>query len=359
MTSACNCCDDPPCPTPELEFLSLSGYVACPTFLNPADGQYYDTLETTNIEGVTEKTTWGKNLAGECEATTICSGGWTETTDFDNWRCSTAGGGVPVSIHRTGEFVVQYGFFDALNPCDLGCQASGTKTLAVSTYDVEEIESFTCTETADPECAFDYNDISCPEGSFGWGSESACGEEFPADDDTTTRVPPLAAAEVSSYSNEAPLVFPEWHTWDTPPEEWLDGQGDLDFAQKSDDLIRVRVKWRVKNLPSGTCYLRVWIQKTFTPAPDPDAPFGTPDPPPVITILDPIEWIGEGTPCFEFPLLSASDAANTIHTAEVLNPDPSTNGIDTFAILKWACVPDYVPEIDNPAKPNGYPNLIV
>jgi hypothetical protein len=355
MNSACNCCAQPPCPTPTLEFLSLNGYVPCPIFLNPADGQYYDTITETNVDNSTTATTAAKDLAGDCVTTVICSGGWTEETVYDNWRC--AGG---VSIHRTGTFTLVHGYTDPLDPCALVCEASGTVNWAVSEWGVADPESYNCTETIDPECETSYNVIDCPEGAFTYGAESSCpsGEGFPADNDVYTRTPPYGSTEATGYSNEADLEFPAWHTWDTPDEELLDGQGRTGVAAKHNGKVVSRVKWRVRNLPSGTCYLRVWIKKTFMPDPADPVPGMPPPPPPVpvITILEPAVWEGEGTPCFEFPLLGAGDPDNTIFTPEVLNPDPTLDGTETFELIKWACVPDYEPEIDNPAKPNGYPN---
>lgn len=105
-----------------------------------------------------------------------------------------------------------------------------------------------------------------------------------------------------------------------------------------------RTKWRVVHEPTGLCYLRVWLQKRFTPE------GGGAD---VITPLTPYEWTGTGTPCFTEPMLPPNAEENIVRSSPTEEIEPSTDGTTVIEILKWSCVPGYTPPDDGSA--NGYP----
>ena len=152
-------------------------------------------------------------------------------------------------------------------------------------------------------------------------------------------------------------VFPTYPSWGgVQPLE--PGQGYGQIAQRDDGCaVRTltRLQWRIRHLPTGTCYLKAWIRKTFTPAPT-DPPTV---PPPAPTITDEIyEWQGTGNPCLT-ALSDAADAESQMITGSVNDLDaPATAGTTTVMVLKYSCVEGYEPDIsdDENPQPNGYPD---
>jgi len=165
----------------------------------------------------------------------------------------------------------------------------------------------------------------------------------------------LVGQTTTTYSSENPweltssliartiAALPDWGGWD----EW--GAGDyLDVIRSLSPApieysysIR-RIKWRIQHYPTGTCYLKVWLQKRFED--------GIGDP--VLTPLAPYTWTATGNPCFPDPTKEPYDDANLLLTEEQEEDEPSTNGITTIEIVKFSCVEGYEPA---DGQPNGFP----
>jgi len=107
-------------------------------------------------------------------------------------------------------------------------------------------------------------------------------------------------------------------------------------------------KWRIAHPPSGTCYLKVWLQQVETPE----------NGSPTITALDPYEWTGTGNPCLSDDTLAVDHEDNKVTGDETEIGIPTEDGTITVEIVKYSCVPGYEPDISDPAnpQPNGYPD---
>jgi hypothetical protein len=90
--------------------------------------------------------------------------------------------------------------------------------------------------------------------------------------------------------------------------------------------------------------MKVWLRKVFTPDGGGD---------PVITLLDPYEWTGTGSPCLADTTKVFSATENKITGSETTENEPTENGTTIVEIVKWSCVPGYIPPDDGSA--NGYP----
>jgi hypothetical protein len=205
----------------------------------------------------------------------------------------------------------------------LDCTWSGTHELTID-------------GVVDPYNSGDWNDVCyCFSGGC------------PYDDATET---------VVTYENEVlecDVTLPSFPAWpEDRGEEWggfESGQGEScsAFRDWSEGLISKyerKIKWRLAHDPTGTCYLKVWLQKRFTPE------GGGAD---TITALTPYEWTGTGNPCFAEALLPPDDAANRIASSPTEEGVPAADGTTTIEIVKWSCVSGYTPPDDGSA--NGYP----
>jgi hypothetical protein len=107
-------------------------------------------------------------------------------------------------------------------------------------------------------------------------------------------------------------------------------------------------KWRLAHEPTGSCYLKVWLQKRFSPE------GGSSD---TITPLTAYEWTGTGNPCFAEALLPPDDLANLIASSPTEESVPATDGTTTIEIVKYSCVEGYEPDITDPEnpQPDGFP----
>lgn len=143
--------------------------------------------------------------------------------------------------------------------------------------------------------------------------------------------------------------YPGWLS-DSPPA-LTPGQGRLLSAENSRDCETIthrKLKYRVRHLPTGTCYLKVWISKVFTPS------GGSPGAPTITTY----EWSGTDNPCLTVRIDPVNADSQKINGGETDVPVPSSPGVTTVSILKYSCVPGYEPDISeegNP-QPNGFPD---
>jgi hypothetical protein len=127
--------------------------------------------------------------------------------------------------------------------------------------------------------------------------------------------------------------------------DWNDTAGSFRNLSTDESSYSIRRgKWRLKHAPSGTCYLKVWLQRRF-------APEGGGSP--TLTPITAYEWTGTGNPCLADAEKSVSDPDNQIVSSATEEMEPGTDGTVTIEIVKYSCVPGYTPPDDGSA--NGYP----
>jgi hypothetical protein len=127
------------------------------------------------------------------------------------------------------------------------------------------------------------------------------------------------------------------------PESWNGGSAFRNLSPDESSYSIRRMKWRMKHQPSGTCYLKVWLQKKFVPESGST----------VITPLTPYEWTGTGNPCLPDPEKTYTHPDNAILGTETEEQEPATDGTVTIEIVKWSCVEGYEP---GSGEPNGFPS---
>jgi hypothetical protein len=164
---------------------------------------------------------------------------------------------------------------------------------------------------------------------------------------------------VVEYSKPTPICeieLPEFAAWpEDRGEEWggfESGQSNSCSAFKDweENLLSKaerKIKWRVAHPPTGTCYLKAWINTRFRPKGG--AEDGTDD----TVTPSTYEWTGTGNPCLTDPTKSVDDEANMIRSTPTEIGVPATNGTTTVEILKFSCLSGYTPPDDGSA--NGYP----
>jgi len=175
---------------------------------------------------------------------------------------------------------------------------------------------------------------------------------------TSTRVP-ASAAQTITYSDEVTesdcvLQFPEYPAFlSDSSAALLAGQSRSSSSYRSwtnGGLTKTerKSKYRMRHLPTGTCYLKVWISTIFTPL------NGTPEAP----VITSYTWTGSGNPCLTVPNDPVNADSQKINgsTTEVL--PPATNGTKEVTILKWSCVEGYEPDVSDPdnKQDNGFPD---
>jgi len=296
--SACNCCSEPPC---DGDFLiqadQVSGYKdRCGVM---------EFIESTPPKKYL-KSNWSSTSSGpSCNDTTSTLG--SATYDRDTCVCtgsdSRNGGGGRNSHDGCGSF-----FFGA------GClQCSGTGTVYSNTA-TATTKSYTGSYTSDS--------VSC----------SASGSSTLSDEYTDEMLTEDAEASMPDFD-----------------DDWNDGAWSFRFLTQ-DNLTLRKAKWRIRHLPTGSCYLKVWYRTRFREGPsDPWSNHGADQS---------YVWNGEGNPCLIDPSKGYSHADNYIFSEPEVIPYPEENGENHIEIRKWSCVKGYEPEISDPSnpQPNGYPD---
>ncbi len=276
----------------------------------------------------------------------------------------------------------------SVNSSDDGCSLSDTRTLTSSTsadcintsvYSGSGNFSSTNSEGQTTSSAWSYDSAGNRVYSSGSGSGS-CGTTEPI---FTRSIP---ANTPDSYTQsmvrlECPLSFAAYPPWDTEylgdpnppflPDQWRgeawaykswgkkspDGEAPAnELGYSKDDR---KLKYRIRHLPTGTCYLKIWIRRETRIYADASAS------PPIVgstTISDTetYEWIATGNPCFPDPAKGRRDLRfQSIFSDPVEVLPPASNGIIFVSILKWSCVAGYNPDRSDPDnnQPNGYPDL--
>jgi hypothetical protein len=401
---ACDCCEQPPCAEPTLEFISTSAtcdaepcgeadptVIADPEADPPVPARYCKVITTEHGdgEGTTTKTYTLDEETGVCSV--VCGGEFTHrigevsfssTTEYGDppqrretrtFNCRSDSGGIRTVYNEDCSVTVtllpcssESSTSDTFDPGSAWCRADGA-----SGREYAEAAGMTL---------YDRDFCTRPEPEPGDTIEE-CYCVCPCDDGEPVATTP----DVVTYTEcaEVPpctLTFPPYPEWlathteapvtdpPTAPPTLLDGQGfsstafrewNADGTQKTER----KIKWRLVHPPTGTCYLKVWVRMTFTPVAPPDPPVTDPPTPPTPrtppTITEEIyEWSGTGNPCFTIPLEPVTAVGNIIHGAATEIGVPESNGETAVEILKFSCVEGYEPNIDDPdnKQPNGFPD---
>lgn len=337
----CNCCEEPPIDAPELEIIGVSA--SCETAC--AAGAI-----TTNFSGGKIKTeTYSidpENLTGPCDYESEFSGGYVRTsstvaTGSEPGDCSGSSTIVlTVTFLANGaESRVWSGSGSFSRGVDEDSETASFTINADGSVDYGGGPEFTCfggvttiTYVPDPEIETTIDSTR---------TAAACVLEFPeypdflGTDEPVTLLPGQSTSAAGALRNWSEAEEP------TPGNPYV-------TAAEGASKDETKIKWRMKHLPPITCYLKVWLEKTFTPA-------GMPAETPVEVTY---EWIGTGNPCLNDPALPVNDPNNYIFgdATEIL--PPATNGLTVIEILKFSCVQGYEPDIsdtENP-QPNGFPD---
>ncbi|HEY8898865.1 MAG TPA: hypothetical protein VIM61_00420 [Chthoniobacterales bacterium] len=131
---------------------------------------------------------------------------------------------------------------------------------------------------------------------------------------------------------EAEEHFPDFGAWG-------DGEASASFARFGiASFSATKAQYKIVHPPSPTCYLKVWLQETYTPG------YGDP----VVTNLTPYVWQATSNPC-----VPVEEWETPIETGEEDIELPAETGARTIAILAYSFLPDYDPVADG--GPNGFP----
>jgi hypothetical protein len=169
--------------------------------------------------------------------------------------------------------------------------------------------------------------------STSWGYEWDWSEEFSgAFDNGSESVTFSDEVTLASVKAEAEEHFPDFGAWG-------DGEASASFARFGvASFSATKAQWKIVHPPSPTCYLKVWLQETYTPG------YGDP----VVTNLTPYVWQATGNPC-----VPVEEWETPIETGEEDVELPTETGTRTIAILAYSFLPDYDPVADG--GPNGFP----
>lgn len=350
---ACYCCEEPPCAEPVLECRSV-GYEYCGVHSEdyPTDQVIYTVESYTYYDGHTSVRTYARNATtGACESSMVCAGSVVTVVEQDFYRCYS-GDGFPYpafEYHYIETYTITL-TYNADCTSTTTCTGGGSWTTTCLDCDPPAPEY-----EAEHSGSWSMNTDCTGEGSVGGeytGYMYFCAGK-PDDVNTTTVTPEPLEEETVVYTVPATAVFPEYGLWSgetgTAPPALKTGEsrGTACGASRSFDG-ESKCEWRVKHEPSGTCYLKAWIKKTFTPA------VGAP----TVTDVTPYEWTGAGNPCLADPELAVDHADNLIKGTATEEAAPATNGVTTFQLTKYSCVSGYEPDISDPEnpQPNGFPD---
>lgn len=413
MNSACDCCAAPPCLTPTLGCISVSAkcdpaqcfFWAPADPANPSGPEKKYSSKTTDNGGLLQTLT--KTVAtehtpavaatettaavdevniGDCILSVICSGSITETEILTLSATASTPPGVQGSQTITTTETLD-------EDCVSHYAYAGSATISIYAQDLDAegnpigdgeptLKTFTSTLSGVDQMVWSNGDIIL---LLKYGS--VFGGYWLYDLEESRELPPPRVGETrygGAIDKECDLAFEKWPAWPVavtePPTEQpplKSGQGRdcggfRDWSEATEDppveagAIRSekKFKWRVTHLPTGTCYLKVWVTTTFTPTPPPDPPLTDPVTPPTPptppTVSPPVtyEWIGTGNPCLAVPLASASAENQQINGTENMVDVPAADGITTVQVLKYSCVQGYEPDKSDPEnlQPDGYPN---
>lgn len=300
-----NCCGDPPCPDPAIECDSISATKskAAPCgYLNPDDGLYY----ATKTEHYTRH--WTQSLPDPGGQEIVCH--------FDYSKVSQKS--------------------DSSGPC--------VETIAWSG---------SCYYTVDPTDEYgDTTHVSAtvnPDGSWtGTREFTRAGGEMESSPHnspcctggtetlTTTYTDQVTAESTASLISRTVAALPNY------PDAWTGSCSSYRNLSPDESSYSLRrIKWRVKHSPTGTCYLKVWLQTRFVPEEGGD---------PILTPLEPYTWSLAGNPCLPDPTKGPGHDENLIRSEVSEEQEPGTDGTISIEIIKFSCDPTYTPPDDGSAN---------
>jgi len=355
--SACDCCNQPPCPTPTLEFISVSANCETTCATGEIEWNLQGKIQTTTITLVD----------GECKIEESCSGSRSITYDSSgSTGGSTAGEG---TCSGSDTFTETTSFDD---DCEGTIICSGSGNYTTTTYSGSGVSNTQVVAwTINADCSTTYSD---GEGYAICPTSTVVTQSPPAGTASTVTsslvklectLPPYPAYPAFFNSWESPPAlllgqgrFPtakrDWNAFvaRVPIDPTLNGGDSIDGVQVDAGSTKMerKIKYRICHWPSGTCYLKVWISTIFTPLD------GTPEAP----VITSYTWTGTGNPCLTVPNdpVNADSQKINSSTTEVL--PPATNGTKEVTILKWSCVNGYEPDVSDPdnKQNNGFPDPI-
>ncbi len=264
-------------------------------------GEWDGHVSTPPKKYLTQTRTSSSNGTGTCGPDETLS-----TMGVDNYDRTTgvctgydSRNGGSGSDHRDG--CGQWFFFADCEPCGNGLP------------DPDYHESYTNTTFSYTETLFDSHHtppIAC----------SSSGSVTMSNENTTEQV-----------ISDTEAALPAWPDWSTA------GSLTTAFRDLSTDETNYsirRIRWKVRHYPTGTCYMKVWLQSTFHPDSGSD----------VVTDLEPYIWTGSQTPrCLPDASKSITDVANRIDSTETEEDEPSIDGTVTISIAKYSFLDGYTP----------------
>ncbi len=318
VVSACNCCWQPPCPSPYVECDSVSASKSKPSVCG---------FSHEGKKWLVRTTTWDLSFSGT--QSDYCGEPNIHTESYNVVLIETYD---PATCIKTNVWSGSSSSYSACGmysqSCSATCNADGTWTGTLTTQpapDGNHPDPDPITEPHNSGCA---GYLATGTVTYDYSSENT-GE-------STSSLISRTVAALPSY-----------------PETW--GGSCSAFRNLSPDESSYSIrkfKWRLKHQPSGTCYIKVWLQKRFHPE------GATDDSGDTITPLPHYEWNGTGNPCLADPTKSFDDDANKITSDPNEEDVPSTDGTTTIEILKYSCVKGYEPNVTDPEnpQPNGFPD---
>lgn len=343
--SFCQCCDEPPCEAPWLQYISRSATCSTPVCgeVNPADGKRYMVVTTTHIDGHTSVKTYTLNAeTGACTSTTVCSGVVIRTEA----RSYSGAGVFPWLSHTHNSTWTRTRTYN--EDCSVTTTYACTGS---SSYESDDEPPFVDPSSCNSSVTGTSPTGDCTwsgtvtSGSFSYATDGPCLPSGFGDTVVTVSPEPLEEAEVAYTSLYGPdpctLTFPEWPEWGAG--SFLPGQGAAVTALRdwSDDELtkseRV-IRYRINHRAPGLSFLRVWIRETYEP--DDDEP----------TTTDRVYTYTGGLPD---PTKSYGHANNIIAAEDYFDVALAVNGTARVEILKWSCVIGYEP---TGTQPSGYPD---
>lgn len=160
----------------------------------------------------------------------------------------------------------------------------------------------------------------------------------------------------SSLINRTMTAFGEvdfGDTWDGDAgSHKIETRRSPDATEYPNELTHYDVqssRYRLKHGPTGTCFLRVWLEKIFIPQTE----LGEDPPEPEVSSAGTYTWTGSGNPCIDLE----NPEANIFYdsTEGALLPIPEEVGYVTVQVKKYSYLPDYTPSDSDPV--NGFPPL--
>ena len=310
---ACNCCSEPPCAVSiECDSVSASGSKTACGAINPDDGLRYLTVVTTVTSSRDESIADYGGVGGTYSDVSTTSS--TDTTTYTENPCASSVVYAGTSTRTQTVFIPDY------DPADYNwsSQCDGTRNATTGAW----TGTYTVTENG---VVIDSGVSSAPCDDHGIDSNTVFSNPYV--EETTAALIARAVAALPAY-----------------PDTWGGSCSAVkNLASDESSYTLRRFKWRLKHAPTGTCYLKAWLQSRFVPETGAE----------VITPLTPYEWSGSGNPCFTDDTKPPDHEDNEILGADSEQMEPSTDGETFIEIVKFSCVEGYDPPDDGTA--NGFP----